>query len=105
MQIRWQCRGSSARLPLTTLFPGCLFWWGMRRGVVGLGGGHPVLGCELLGARLRWLRCWQNGSGACKWQQRYPAINGLRLLQGYILPNQSSRISKLEAVKITSFNT
>lgn len=95
--------------PWPLWFPG-QFWWGARRGAAGLGGGHPVGGCELLplgcsarasggSAAGRGL-----GSGACRWKQRYPTINGLRLLQGYILPNQSPCISKLEAVKITSLD-
>lgn len=44
------------------------------------------------------------GNGVCKWKHCYPAINGLQLLRGYIPPNQSSCISKLEAVKITGLD-
>lgn len=45
------------------------------------------------------------GNGVWKWKHCYPAINGLRLLRGYVPPNQSSCISKLAAVKITGLRS
>lgn len=45
------------------------------------------------------------GNGGCEWKRCYPAINALQLWRGYIPPNQSSCISKLEAVKMTSLDT